>query len=72
MSDHFLRFIYQPKLTEIISDWVENDWGDKELLKEKIISWLPSEQSCEGSQRMEIEVACEGYNDCLREIKSRI
>ena len=34
--------------------------------------WLPKEQSAEGSQNVDTELLVDGFNDCLRKIKSNL
>lgn len=43
-----------------------------EDLIDQIEVWLPREQSAAGSQRLEVEMSVEGYNDCLNEIKRKL
>ena len=34
--------------------------------------WLPKEQSAKGSQNVYVECTVEGFNDCLKKIKSKL
>lgn len=50
--------LYDPK---IIKKFIE-------ILEE----WLPKEQSSAGSQNVYVECSVDGYNDAIREIKSKL
>ena len=34
--------------------------------------WLPKEQSAKGSQNVYVECTVDGFNDCLKKIKSKL
>lgn len=68
-------------LTDIIWNWWGNvftsneDWDAEnaiEHLVDLIEEFLPKSQNSDGSQNAYVESAVEGYNDCIRQIKSRL
>lgn len=65
----------------LIEEW----WGDVfcskstddmetciDTLVNRIESWLPREQSAQGSQNHYVECTVEGFNDCLNKIKGKL
>jgi len=65
-----------PTLRDVCMEWWWIEDGDTENCIEDLVSriekWLPKEQSAAGSQNAYVESAVEGYNDCIRQIKSRL
>ena len=59
-------------LYDLIDDWFGDPMATTEELIDRIEKWLPKEQSAAGSQRVEVECAVDGFNDCLKQIKSRL
>ena len=68
-------------LTDIVYRWWEDvftthsDWDMEtsiEDLVDQVEQWLPKEQSAAGSQNVDVEFLVEGFNDCLKEIKSKL
>jgi len=53
-----LRKLDKPMFTDDVLDAVEK--------------WLPKEQSAAGSQNVYVECSVEGFNDCLKQIKSKL
>ena len=77
----FLKFELGKSLTDLIYDWWEDvftthsDWDMEtsiEDLVDQIQMWLPKEQSAAGSQSLGVEDMVEGFNDCLKKIKSKL
>ena len=75
----FLKFELGQNLTDLIYDWWEDVFGntdDTETciddLVTRIEEWLPKEQSAAGSQSLGVEDMVEGFNDCLKKIKSKL
>ena len=73
----------EPKtLTDILYLWwsdvftTHSDW-DMETSIDDLVTrieewWLPKEQSAKGSQNVDVEFLVDGFNDCLKEIKSKL
>ena len=68
-------------LTDIIYRWwgdvftTHSDWDMEtsiEDLVDRIELFLPKEQSAEGSQNHYVESAVEGFNDAIKQIKSKL
>jgi hypothetical protein len=78
---YFLKFELGKTLEGLISDWMDDcvpaysTW-DYELgiaiLIQRIEKWLPKEQSAAGSQNVDTELLVDGFNDCLKKIKSKL
>ena len=77
----FLKFELGQSLTNLIYDWWEdvfttNSNDDMETsikdLVDRIDKWLPKSQSAAGSQSLGVEDMVEGFNDCLKKIKSKM
>ena len=60
-------------LLQIIREWCDddNDPTCEELLN-RISGWLPKPQSASGSQNVYVECSVEGFNDCIRKMKSML
>ena len=66
-------------LYDLIADWWDEIFMNNneaavtiESLVEDIEKWLPKEQSAAGSQNAYVECSVEGFNDCLKKIKSKL
>lgn len=68
-------------LTDLIHRWwedvftIHSDWDSEtsiEDLVDQIELFLPREQSAAGSQNVYVECTVEGYNDAIKEIKSKL
>jgi hypothetical protein len=79
--DGSLKFIFGPKLYDVILDWWDdifsvnsNDDSDTSVrdLVRRIEEWLPKPQSAAGSQSIGVEELVQGFNDCLNKIKSKL
>ena len=79
--DGSLKFIFGPKLYDVILDWWDdifsvnsNDDSDTSVrdLVTRIEEWLPKPQSAAGSQSIGVEELVQGFNDCLNKIKSKL
>jgi len=77
----FLRFELSRSLEDRIYKWWETcfvyhpEWSMEECVEDLldiITSFLPAEQSAEGSQNIDTVVAVDGYNDALKKIKSKL
>ena len=79
----FLRFELGKTLEALITRWwddvlyggIHQDW-DREVAIDDLIDqiqlWLPKSQSASGSQSLGVEDMVEGFNDCLKKIKSKL
>ena len=78
----FLKFELGKTLEALITRWwddvydgIHQDW-DREVaiddLCDQIELWLPKSQSSSGSQSLGVEDMVEGFNDCLKKIKSKL
>jgi hypothetical protein len=78
----FLRFELGKTLEALITRWwddvydgIHQDW-DREVaiddLCDRVELWLPKSQSAAGSQSLGVEDMVEGFNDCLKKIKSKL
>ncbi len=78
----FLRFQLGKTLEALITRWwddvydgIHQDW-DREVaiddLCDRVELWLPKSQSAAGSQSLGVEDMVEGFNDCLKKIKSKL
>jgi hypothetical protein len=79
----FLRFELGKTLEALITRWwddvlyggIHQDW-DREVaiddLCDRVELWLPKSQSSSGSQSLGVEDMVEGFNDCLKKIKSKL
>ena len=78
----FLRFELSKSLEALITRWwddvydgIHQDW-DREVAIDDLIDqiqlWLPKSQSAAGSQSLGVEDMVEGFNDCLKKIKSKL
>jgi hypothetical protein len=77
----FLKFECGDTLQKIIEIWwidtftlnsalgVNDAIGD---LIDRIENFLPKEQNSSGSQNAYVDCACEGYNDAIKKIKSKL
>jgi len=82
LENKYKRVEEPPKtLTDLIYRWwsdvftTHSDWDMEtsiEDLVDQIQLWLPKEQSAAGSQNAYVESAVEGFNDCLKKIKSKL
>jgi hypothetical protein len=77
----FLKFELGQSLTDLIYDWWEdvftkNSNDDIENCIGRLVywieEWLPKEQSAAGSQNVDVEFLVDGFNDCLKKIKSKL
>lgn len=68
-------------LTNLIYDWWEDVFTTNsnddmgicvDTLVDRIETWLPKEQSAQGSQNVYVECTVEGFNDCLAKIKQQL
>ena len=68
-------------LTDIVYRWwddvftTHSDWNMEtsiEDLIDQVEQWLPKEQSATGSQNVDVELLVDGFNDCLKKIKSKL
>ena len=74
--------VEKPKtLTDILYRWwcdiftTHSDWDMEtsiEDLVDQIQLWLPKEQSAKGSQNAYVECSVEGFNDAIKQIKSKL
>ena len=77
----FLKFEMGKTLEALITRWwcdvfsIHTDW-DMETsiddLVDRVELWLPKSQSASGSQSLGVEDMVEGFNDCLKKIKSKL
>ena len=75
----FLRFELSRSLEALITRWwddvlyggIHQDWAIDDLI-DQIQLWLPKSQSSSGSQSLGVEDMVEGFNDCLKKIKSKL
>jgi hypothetical protein len=77
-----LKFQLGKTLEQIVNRWwcdtftgSHENWSMEECiddLVDQIQLWLPKEQSAAGSQSLGVEDMVEGFNDCLRKIKSKL
>jgi hypothetical protein len=77
----FLKFELGKTLETLITRWwcdvftTREDW-DMETAIDDLIDqiqlWLPKSQSASGSQSLGVEDMVEGFNDCLKKIKSKL
>ena len=78
----FLKFELGRSLEALITRWwddvydgIHQDW-DREVAIDDLIDqiqlWLPKSQSAAGSQSLGVEDMVEGFNDCLKKIKSKL
>jgi hypothetical protein len=78
----FLKFELGRSLEALITRWwddvydgIHQDW-DREVaiddLCDRVELWLPKSQSSSGSQSLGVEDMVEGFNDCLKKIKSKL
>lgn len=79
--DKMVDELKEQNLTDIIWNWWENvfrtnsDWSAEnsiEHLVDLIEAFLPKPQSADGSQNVYVECAVEGYNDAIKQIKSKL
>ena len=75
----FLKFELGQTLYDLIADWWDEIFMNNneaavtiESLVEDIEKWLPKPQSAAGSQSIGVEDMVEGFNDCLKKIKSKM
>jgi len=77
----FLKFELGQSLTDLIYDWWEdvftkNSNDDIENCIGRLVywieEWLPKEQSAAGSQNVDVEFLVDGFNNCLKKIKSKL
>jgi len=77
----FLKFELGKTLHQLIEDWwcdvfTKNSDLDMENCIGRLVYWielwLPKEQSAAGSQSLGVEDMVEGFNDCLKKIKSKL
>jgi hypothetical protein len=77
----FLKFELGKTLEDIVNRWWEDTftihetWSTEECISDlvdQIQLWLPKEQSAAGSQSLGVEELVEGFNDCLKKIKSKL
>ena len=79
---NFLKFELGRSLEALITRWwddvydgIHQDW-DREVAIDDLIDqiqlWLPKSQSAAGSQSLGVEDMVEGFNDCLKKIKSKL
>jgi len=70
-----------PTLYDVIAQWSLDSVTDNidldvptcvEDLVSRIEEWLPKEQSAAGSQNAYVESAVEGFNDAIKQIKSKL
>ena len=68
-------------LTDVVYRWWDDvftshsDWDMEtsiEDLIDQVEQWLPKEQSAAGSQNVDVELLVDGFNDCLKKIKSKL
>lgn len=67
--------INKETLTELIHQWWEDIFTEKTSIQDlvnRIETWLPKEQSAQGSQNVYVECTVEGFNDCLNKIKGKL
>ena len=76
-----LKFVMGKTLEGLIEEWwIDVFTRNSDLSMEESIdclvtmisSWLPKEQSAAGSQSLGVEDMVEGFNDCLKKIKSKL
>ena len=79
--DGSLKFIFGPKLYDVILDWWDdifsvnsNDDSNTSIrdLVRRIEEWLPKPQSAAGSQSIGVEELVQGFNDAINKIKSKL
>ena len=77
----FLPFQLGKSLEDIAYEWwdnvfVSNNFSGLDVCIDNLIndieSFLPEEQNSSGSQNSYVDCATEGWNDCLRTIKSKL
>jgi hypothetical protein len=77
----FLKFELGKTLEQLVTDWLDDfvptysTWDgevDIAVLMQRIEKWLPDFQSSSGSQSLGVEDMVEGFNDCLKKIKSKL
>jgi hypothetical protein len=77
----FLKFQLGKSLEDIAYEWwdnvfVSNNFSGLDVCIDNLIddieSFLPDEQNSSGSQNSYVDCATEGWNDCLRTIKSKL
>jgi predicted transcriptional regulator len=66
-------------LYDVIADWWNDVFANEmddgsciDVLVSRIDKWLPKYQSAEGSQNAYVESAVEGFNDAIKQIKSKL
>ena len=68
-------------LTDVVYRWwddvfaIHSDWDMEtsiEDLVDQVEQWLPKPQSAAGSQNVYVEFLVDGFNDCLKKIKSKL
>jgi len=78
----FLKFELGKTLEALITRWwcdvfggINQDWDMETAIADlcdQIELWLPKSQSASGSQSLGVEDMVEGFNDCLKKIKSKL
>jgi hypothetical protein len=79
----FLKFELGKTLEALITRWwddvlyggIHQDWYREVAIDDLICQiqlWLPKSQSSSGSQSLGVEDMVEGFNDCLKKIKSKL
>ena len=72
----FLKFTLGPTLYNVIEDWWDDVFTNKETslheLVDAIEGWLPKEQSAKGSQNAYVECTVDGFNDAITQIKNNL
>jgi len=77
----FLKFELGKTLEALITRWwcdvftTHEDWDMETAIDDlcdRVELWLPKSQSASGSQSLGVEDMVEGFNDCLKKIKSKL
>jgi hypothetical protein len=78
----FLKFELGKTLEALITRWwcdvfggINQDWDMETAIDDlcdRVELWLPKSQSAAGSQSLGVEDMVEGFNDCLKKIKSKL
>ena len=77
----FLKFELGKTLEALITRWwcdvftTHEDWDMETAIDDlcdRVELWLPKSQSSSGSQSLGVEDMVEGFNDCLKKIKSKL
>jgi hypothetical protein len=78
----FLKFELGKTLEALITRWwcdvfggINQDWDMETAIDDlcdRVELWLPKSQSASGSQSLGVEDMVEGFNDCLKKIKSKL